>query len=913
MLIEIVLLVTRSSSEMMILRRVPRWTLLATVALSMVLGGGCGGGSAGGGGGGGGDGAPLVVGIRVLNVPVGGGNIVDLELWNSSTGSTSPNPVTGIPLNATIEIECAGVVDTASLPDTGIALGSINITTSNAQVTVPAFGTFAVSDAPNLPPGNRRIISFLPTPPTDPSNPAATAGFSGNLQYTIFIPRAGISPQVLNIAGSPVQNDAQTAFVTCDPVTNPGGEAGCFTDPVPGVPYVVSTTPNSSDPSPTAIDPATVANNTVTVFISEPLFPAGINLQNVRLINSNSGAQVPGSVQFYQLGTPEAGPNTARIDYIASSSLLANVTYELVISNQVADFGGNPVVLYNPAGTPPPSGRRFFTTIPVQFCAQPPVNELFDNTARRGTVTGAIVWDGSGMLFSQFPGELVGDGTFGVLNVPAGTSSLDTGQAPVPGYAEGNWNLTDLNVPSGANARVIGPYRVHLRCLGTANVSGILDGSAGQIAPPGVPLGSPEQGPRAGNFNDGGNLANSIVPGGVANAGGGNGGRGSQQSYGTRTVAGETGFGPTLNGLPNTGPFGSNDLFGGGEGGDGGCRFVLGGCGSPGELGGIGGAGGSAWAEGGDGRPLTPQTLGCMPVANLIQSISMATPIPPAMIFPISLASAGSGGGGGGDRFENNVQGVPDPTLDDQGGGAGGGGGGIRISAVNNVNINSGAALRFNGARGAAGSQFFGGGGGGGSGGEIWLESFSDVVINASALMFVSPGAAGTTCGDGNSGPGGAGLYQFEDSNGVINTNFIPAGGGTGGANINVVQFPFSTTITGIATSIFVDSGYGDPDYDPASVIQVIDLGANTAPGAMVVIEYQGAFETLSGSQPDLTNLSPWVTGPNLDQIDGYRYSRFRVTISYDSPNAQGTGTTLANDLPTVDRVSYQYSLPCTP
>ncbi|MAG55964.1 MAG: hypothetical protein CMJ83_06715 [Planctomycetes bacterium] len=878
--------------------------LVAMVVAAVTVGlAGCGGGGGGdeGGGGGGGSGDALVVSIRLLNVPTPNG-FDTIEIWNSQIGVTSPNPPGGIPLNVAIEIVFAGNVNGATLPSGGVALGSINITTTDGVTTVPAFGSFGVSDDPAGPANNQRIVTFLPTPPTDPMNPAQTAGFGGNVPYTVFIPRVGASPQVVQVAGSPLQNDANATFVTCDPATNPLGAAGCFTDPVPGPPHVEMTIPASDDPSPMAIDPMNVVNDTVTVLISEPLFPAGINLQNVRLVNAGSGAQVPGTVQFFQAGTPEAGPDTSRIDYIASSSLLANASYEIQIDPAVQDFGGNSVVLYDPnEPTAPPSGQRFFSTIVVPFCTAPAITEDFTSTVNRDTLFGAVTWDGSGQLFSEFPFDLVGGGAFGNLAFAAGPGTLDSGMAATAGFSEGNWEVVDFTVAAMAVVRAIGPYRAHMRCLGIATISGTINGNAGQNAF--APITSPEAGPGGGLFNNGGNVANSIVRGGNANCGAGGGGRASQEGFTVRTEAGESGFGPTVNGAPNPGPFAANPSFGGGQGGDGGFRFPSGGV--VGELGGLGGAGGSAWATGGNGQPFTVPLMGCTPFTPAAQNIATATPVPPIMIFPITIASAGSGGGGGGDRQE-----VAGPTSDDQGGGGGGGGGGFRCSAIGNVDVQAGAILQFNGANGGNGNTFFGGGGAGGSGGEIWLQSFSDVLISAGAQLQVTNGAGTNLCGDHASGPGGNGLYQFEDADGMINTNFL--GGQAGGMNVNVELFPFSTTVSGIATSVFFDTAYGDPDYDPTSVVETIDFGANPAPGSSVVIEYQGAFESLTGGQPDLNNLSAFVVGTDLNMLDGYRYIRFRVTISYDAPNAAGTGTTPANTLPTVSDIRFEYSIPCT-
>ena len=138
------------------------------------------------------------------------------------------------------EIEFSGSVDSLSLPQGGVALGAINITSTDGATATPAAGSFGVSDAPGGAPGNSRLVTFLPTPPTDPANPASTAGLGGNLAYTVFIPRTGNTTQVVNVGGGPLQNEAVAAFLTCDP-NAPAGPQACFTDPQPGPPHVVMT------------------------------------------------------------------------------------------------------------------------------------------------------------------------------------------------------------------------------------------------------------------------------------------------------------------------------------------------------------------------------------------------------------------------------------------------------------------------------------------------------------------------------------------------------------------------------------------------------------------------------------------------------------------------------------------------
>ena len=877
---------------------ISRLVIALSVISSLTLVG-CGGG--GGGGGGNSDGAATLVSIVASISSSGNSTLVPLWTGTGTSGTTPTNTPGPVYLNAAIIFTFGGAVSPASLPQGGLATGSINISTSDGMTTTPASGSFSVEDDPTLPPGNMRRVVFLPTPPTDPAAPAQTAGFAGATTYTVFVPRADQGTQVVGVAGGGLSTEALASFYTCDPL-GPSGSLGCFTDPTDGPPYIVSTTPDTFDPAPLSIDPSTVVNNTISMFFSEPLFPQNIDLANIQLINSFSGAQTPGSLQFYQAGTPEAGPAGSRIDYIASSTLLSSVTYQIVISNLVTDFGNNPVSMYDPDDpAAPASGQRLFETDVVPFCPQPSVDEDFTSTANRDIVTGAAVWDGSGQVVSQFPFELVGDGAFGPMAFAAGPSTLDTGLPASAGFSDGNYDAASLDVMPGAAVRVVGPFRLHVRCLGDVTIDGSLNASAG-TNPGAAAAGTPEQGPQAGASMN--TAASPTVRGGVGGPGGGDGGRASQEGNAVRTNNGEAGTGATVAGMLNMGPFGSNPHFGAGPGGQGGFRWPAGGV--SGELGGLGAAGGSSWAQAGNGEPFSNQLQGCMAYVPMVQSTADATPATPGMMIPFTTASAGSGGGGGGDRW--HLAGI---ASDPQGGGGGGGGGGVRISAIGTITLGTSSVVNCLGANGASGSLLFAGGGGGGGGGQIWFQSFTDIVIASAAQLRVLPGNGASMCSDHASGAGGNGAYQFEDPDGMVNTNFVPAGGGTGGANISVIPFPFSSTITGIAQREWFDTGYGDPDYDPSTIVTMTSLGANPAPGSAIFVEFQGAFETLTTGQPDLTTLSSWVEAPAIDQLDGRRFLRWRVRITFDAPNSMGTGTTPTNTLPSAQFVGFGYSIPC--
>ena len=826
----------------------------------------------GGGGGGGGD--AIVVSIEVT----GAGS-----LW-SGVNATPPGCPIVVDLNALITFVFGGPVDAASLPGLGAATGSINITREVAGMTVPATGAFLVEDDPALPPGNRRRVVFVPAGPTS-TMPLQGGGLDAGQVYTVFVPAVGVGGASVTIGGVPMQTSAIACFTTCDP-TAPG--ATCLAESFPGPPFMTATVPASSDPPLAPIDPATIAANTVTSFFSEPLVPESISLTTVRLVNVTSAAQVPGALAVFQAGSPEAGPTGTRIDYVATSELDAGQTFELVIDPTVVDLNGEGAVAYDPASGGPASGRRFFSTTATAFCPQTPFTEDFSTTMNRDSVTGFVRWDGSGSLAMDIPLELIGDGSFGSLVFAPGPATVDTGMPPVTGFAEGSWQAIDVDVQAGATVRIVGPFRAHFRAQGTINVEGTLDGGAGDN--PTASPGTPEAGPGSGAFNNGGSPGLSVVQGGTGGVGAGAGGRASWAGFTVRTEQGEAGEGPPIAGLPN---LGGNDFFGGGSGGDGGFRFPSGGV--IGELGGLGGAGGSAFDVGENGEPHSTLLAGCTPLTPLVQSISLAAPMPPVFVAPITVASAGSGGGGGGDRHE-----VSGPTSDDQGGGGGGGGGGIRMSCRGELTLGGGALIDLDGANGGQGNTFFGGGGGGGSGGQLWLQSFGDITISSLATLGVVAGSGTNLCGDHAGGAGGDGLIQLEDQDGIINTSFL----GTPAGNIVTETFAYSTQVTGVATSTFFDTGYGTPDFAVTPGGEVFDLGSE--PGGTVTIRYQGAHEAVSGGGPDLATLTAEFDAASIDQLDGFRYVRFIATLGYDVP-AMGLpmGT-----LPSVQSIQISYSTP---
>lgn len=801
---------------------------------------------------------------------------------------------------APVIFEFTAAVDLPPAADGGIG-ESVEILQFTHGGLVPAPGDFAIADHPALPPGNRRRLVFQPSLPQQQGIPA------GLPEAQAFVVEVRALPDGILVGGKPLRSGVTAHFNTCDSAKFPGSfpawGSPCFGDPVEGPPFVVDTVPASFDPPPPGVDPGLLKGARVTMLFSEALAPATVSTNSVRLLNLSTGLQVAGSVEFFQRGTPEAGPDFARVDYIPSSPLLGGTAYEILVDGDVRDFANNPALPYDPSnpGTPP-GGRRLFATSAVALCPAPLVVEDFATTANLASTSGLAVWEGTGTASIAFPLDITGDGSFGPLAFPVGPSSLDTGQPPVQGFAEGTLDASSVLLPAGASVRVFGPYRLHIRCTGSIEIDGTIDAGAG-TNPAVVAAGTPEQGPRPGATNN--PAAAPIVRGGVGGPGGGDGGRASHSGL-LRTPAGEPGFGPTFGGLPNPGPFGANSLYAGGPGGTGGFRFPAGGV--MGELGGLGGAGGTGFLPGGDGLPEFSPSLGCAPFIPAPQPVAAASPVPSAMIAPVSVASAGSGGGGGGDRFE-----ISGPTADDQGGGAGGGGGGVRFSATGPVVLGSNAVIRASGAGGAPGSNFFGGSGGGGSGGQVWIQSLDHVSVPSTAEIRVTGGPGAKPCTDHASGAGGVGLIQLEDVDGVVNTGFNPPGGGANGKNVVAVPIFPAGLITGSVQSTFHDTGYGAPEFDPVRFAVAVDFGSNPVPGGAVAVEFQGAHESSQGGSPDLSTLSAWIAGTSIDGLNGYRYVRWRVLLSYDAPNLAGTGATTGHTLPAINSLSFGYGTPCNP
>jgi hypothetical protein len=855
--------------------------------------------SGGAGGGGGSGGALILITADGATGP----------LWELVGGVPSVPPVcpSGVFVNARITFTFDGPVEPTSVPGV-IASGSISIV--SATTSVPAQGTFTVEDDPAFPAGNHRRVVFVPALPGDPGS-RCVAGVVPLQSYQISIP-AGPGGGVLVVGGLPITSAAATCFATCGCPTG-GGCVSPFTDPVIGAPFVTGTTPATSDPAPPGVLPCDVASNTIRIDVNEPLDPSGIDASSVKVVNLATGVQVPGYVVFNQATLP-AGP--CRIDYVATNTLPGAVAYQVLLGPGVKDFGGNPVQ----TSQSNPAALLYFQTAPVALVPQPPLVESFD-TANPGGVTGFATWSGNGLLQATDPITFTGTGADGAFspNV-AQTTILDTNQLVNGVSRKGVWNFTSVNIPQTAIVRCIGPYQAHLRCTGSVTVNGTINANA--ASGPATSLNTYDQGPQQGYSGGSGGL-DCVMNGGVGNAGGGAGGSGSGPTPPpgapstfdclNRSLQGERGFGPTLDGVANTGAP-PNPLYAGGQGGDSGCfPFVSGQDCFPGDLGGLGGAGGTAGRVGEAGIPRNA-TAACDPNPNVVQVIAQSSPVSVAMVPPIATQSAGSGGGGGGDHIDNT--GTP-PNNDDPAAGGGGGGGGLRISCVGPYQQGSATAATIT-ARGAQGNtaQANAGGGGSGSGGEVWIQSMSTVTLAATSLIDVtgpirlSPTVGAIGCSNQAAGGGGAGLVQVEAGAGpapTVTFNLQPTPTATAGAVFSGLTL--TPTYLGQGGSDFRFTASA-PDY----------TGANEAftpgdvPGATVTIRYEGAFEALNSTpqarlhdpatvKSTATGGGP-ITAANLDELDGYPFIRFVVVFSVPTnPPAPANAV-----LPSVDSIAINFS-----
>jgi hypothetical protein len=498
--------------------------------------------------------------------------------------------------------------------------------------------------------------------------------------------------------------------------------------------------------------------------------------------------------------------------------------------------------------------------------------------------------------------------------------------------SQGVWNATSLTIEANATVILSGGFPVHFKCQGAAifGANSAVLGSSPRPDNIGNTLNGPWKGGLNNNSPTPGGSGNWIVLGGKPGPGGGEGGDASQDSVPPtgvpRTLQGELADGASVNGAPGVDP--NDTAYGPGQGGQGAQQVLT-------TIGAGGGAGGSSYGGGGAGLPLNGiNSTGLCGAPITGPQVTPAPSTGPVAAFfpPVSTVRGGSGGGGGGDRFDLVTATL---NLDDQGGGGGGGGGGIRVSAVLDVTIQAGARIEMNGSPGNNCASLGAGAGGSGSGGMIWLQSFGQLNIDPTANLQVHGGVcptgpAGLLSYRCSSAPGlgGEGLYQLEDSDGIIPINFqgnnaqatsvcatnqtnpnpLPSGMVGPGNNIAPILFPFSVNIGNTALSTWFDTGYGAPEYlnaDPGD--ELFTLG--NVPGGNVIISYQGSPEDFNNPgtpSTDPSTYSQLVTGNQLASLTGFRFVRFEVRLEYSSPPASSA----SNTFPAVQRIQIDFRSP---
>ena len=274
--------------------------------------------------------APTVA--DALNVHLAGGGT---PLWQNNNGviNLPANCPSSTYLNQEITFHFGGIVYQSSIPAPGPAVGSINILSSSG---VPATGHFVIRDDPRLPAGNRRMVSFFPDLPLEPS--CSNGGLLPNETYTIELPNSG--PEVVVVDGTPIATHVLACFET--PTCDPGSPLQSFTDHQEGAPVLLGSAPLLANPAPAPISPASIANNTITLTISQYLMPGTVDATTIYLIDETDGSQLPAQVTLIQTGAYNTEPI---INLTLTDPLDTGRTYRLEAAPVITDLEGLPLEL----------------------------------------------------------------------------------------------------------------------------------------------------------------------------------------------------------------------------------------------------------------------------------------------------------------------------------------------------------------------------------------------------------------------------------------------------------------------------------------------------------------------------------------------------------------------------------------
>jgi hypothetical protein len=779
--------------------------------------------------------------VASLATSCGGGS------GGSGTGDTLPGMILvdfiqsgqdNLPLNRTLEFIFSSLVDPATVGPSSmqIRVGPANGLSVDGDYVVQGERVFFEPRIPGL---------------CDLSD----SGLQPDTAYRVTLIGSPEEFAIRNLAGDPLQATLSMGFSTRSD-TDPE----LFEDQIPGaLPTVIDTTPEDGTPS-----ILVGASNLVEIVFSENLNPCSVNDTTVTLHQYATGHLVDGFVPVIDAapsddfswgsGTPTIPPRRILCTYELRQDLLRtrlrltpnfgefpdNALLVCQVTNQVKDFGGNPLVPFTFSFTtenrPPQTKARVF-----EFDGDVPVitaeTTAEVNTARSPSrVQGYLLVAGDGdngtvLLAASGPDASKGPPGCTTANVQPNDSVPDDFDPPADVLLATGATVNTCNNAVDGSKAVVFEYRsfrirsgVSVRLTGV-NAAIILVRGEVVIETGGRLLGRGDNNGGSPNPNGTNGVSNNETVknvGGTGVAGGGKGGDANNTTslaviYGGN---GAPGFGsPDFNLSPGTGGL-DPVRVGAGRGGVGNTTQTYppppnrmcvagggGGHGKPGNAGQFNGSGSTPFAL------MDPFVDGAAGGISGETDGSMPTP------------TAGSGGGAGGTH-------IPEPWQASGvlgTGGAGGAGGGF-VDLTASASIRVFGTIDVNGGRGGNGANannaggFFGGGGGGGggSGGGIRLLTPDQIVLSSTTVLTAAGGLGGTspvyTSAAANvGGTGGLGRLALEDHDGVIE--------GIGGASVNPGESANQGGVNAFYRGVFNGARFKGGGTRPSMLSDLLDIG----------------------------------------------------------------------------------------
>jgi hypothetical protein len=846
--------------------RFPRTTKALTLALlplvALMATGGCGSGG-GGGGGGSGEGVVLVAFLQ----------------------SSEDN----VALNGVLEFRFSSAIN----PDT-VSQASMQIRASSSSFGQAVEGRYIVQGS---------TIYFEPRLPSDCT--LADSGFTPDTQYRVTLIGAPEEFALRALTGEALEHTISLSFHTrgeLDPL-------GLYDDQVPGAfPTVIGHSPTDGAYPPVFPEVNIGPENKVTIDFSENIDPCTVGFDQVRVLQVATGNpsdfpngfspdvdQTPGDPYSWGSGTPTSPAQRIRASYFLTQTFLStrleiipefgefpdNALIVVEVTNQVKDFGGNPLLpktfafvtenrteqckakLLKFDGDVPIDTNR--TTADVDTARAPDRAQAFLLFAGDGD-NGSNVTKPSGPNCPPYHQD--NDNTPDDFDTVSADVTLDTGSSV---------NTSCNNETDGSTA-VVFEYRT-FRIRGTRTVTivgknpAIILVSGDAIIESGGRL--MVKGATGESGQSGYQYPNGPTPrtGGLGVAGGGQGGDsigGSNAGSASTAVYGENGD-PGIGSpdyLTPGGMGGSDPILVGPGRGNVSVSQLAGGYSSPANRYGPGGGGGGHAQPGNpgaanfSGSQTSPATL-----QGSLDGAGGGTygDLSGRMLTP----EAGSGGGAGGYARAYYTTTTYYVYYDGQGAAAGGGGGFVDITAGGNIKVFG----RIDAAGGAGGgvssiSTNFqtGGGGGGGSGGGVRLLTPNSIEVGSTTTITAAGGAGGNG-GTSTSNPpaapanpggsGGAGRLVFEDGDSVI-TGYPSA----------VAIVPGETSSAGFYRGPFDPSRFQGGGLSATVLTGVMDMGP-TRPLFQEPIQSYGGQEDFVAGIPTVASRGVGLTSIFIE-VQGY-------------------------------------------